>query len=219
MDEKTLFENELHIGQRTDRWNPKMKKYIHSSVDGVHIFDLSKTKEALEKVQNFLKATKLKNGKILFVGTKGQASFVLNEKLKGKGVFYIDAKWAPGLLTNFKEIRKRIDHYLNLKAQFESGEIKKYTKKEVSKFRKQLEKLEKLYHGVAEMRSKPTVVIVLDAVVNRLSIEEARKAKISVVAVADSNANPDGIDFVIPANDDSVKSIRFLCENMVQSYA
>ncbi len=219
MDVKTLFDNGLHIGTRTDQWNPKMRDYVHSTENGVHIFDLEKTAEAIDKVDKFLKATKIKNGRVLFVGTKPQASLVLNEKLEGKNVFYVDAKWVPGLLTNFKEVRKRVDHYLKLKSQFESGEIKKYTKKEVSKFKKELEKLDKLYHGIADMRKTPDLIIVMDAVVNRLAIDEANKAKIGVVAVADTNANPDGIDYVIPANDDSVKAIGFLCETMIQSYA
>jgi small subunit ribosomal protein S2 len=119
-------------------------------------------------------------------------------------------------LTNFTEIRKRIEHYLTLKKQFETGEINKYTKKEISKFRRTLTKLEKLYHGVGEMRKKPDVVIVLDAVVSRLTIEESNNAGAAVVAVADTNANPDGIDFVIPANDDSVKSIRLMVETLVK---
>jgi len=218
MDISDLFANELHLGHRTDRWNPKMRDFIFCSENGVHIFNLEKTLESLELVSRFLKAAKLKNARPLFVGTKPQTAFVLKKKLNGKNHFVIDSKWVPGLLTNFTEVRKRIDYYQNLKSQFESGEIKKYTKKEVSRFRRQLDKLEKLYHGVAEMRKKPDFLIVFDAVTDRLAIEEARKAGIGVIAIVDSNANPDGIDFCIPANDDSVKSIGFLCENMIESY-
>ncbi|MCF7846888.1 MAG: 30S ribosomal protein S2 [Candidatus Gracilibacteria bacterium] len=216
-DLKTLFENELHIGQRTSGWNPKMKPYLYSDFNGVHVFDLEKTAELLKKAQQFLKATKLQGKKILFVGTKPQTSLVLNALLAGKSQYLVDEKWQPGLLTNFKEIRKRIDHYLNLKSQFESGEIQKYTKKEISKYKKELEKLEMLYHGVGEMRKAPGAIVVLDAVVNRLAIEEATNSKIPVVAVLDSNADPDNVNYPIPANDDSVKSIRFILQSLVDS--
>jgi small subunit ribosomal protein S2 len=213
---KELFKHFVHIGQRTDRWNPKMAPYIHSKQNGVHVLDLQKTLEKLEEARNFLAATKLKNGKILFVGNKPQSALIIQELLTDTKHFYVDDKWSPGLLTNFKEMRKRIDYYLNLKSQFESGEIKKYTKKEISKFKKELDKLDMSYHGVAEMRKKPEVVIVLDAVVNRLAIEEAKVVGIPVVALTDSNADPDGIAFPIPANDDSIKSIRFLVEELLQ---
>ncbi len=212
-----LFDNEVHIGHRTDRWNPKMRPYIYDKVNRAHIFDLEKTAEALDVVKKFLAAVKLKNGRVLFVGTKPQCSFVLCKQLEESKHFYVDEHWAPGLLTNFKEIRKRVDHYLNLKSQFASGEIKKYTKKEVSKFRKELDKLEITYHGVAEMRKKPDLVIVLDAVGNRLSIAEANKAGVPIVALVDANGNPDGIDYVIPGNDDSIKSVGFLLKSMLQS--
>ncbi|MCF7918204.1 30S ribosomal protein S2 [Candidatus Gracilibacteria bacterium] len=214
---KDLFKNFVHIGQRTDRWNPKMRQFLHGKEKGVHILNLEKTLERLEEVKKFLAATRLKNGKVLFVGTKPQSALVISKVLKGGNHFYVDEKWSPGLLTNFKELRKRIDYYLNLKSQFDSGEIKKYTKKEISKFKKELEKLDASYHGVAEMRKKPDVMIVLDAVINRLAIAEANIVHVPVVALVDSNANPDGIAFPIPANDDSVKSVRFLVEELLES--
>lgn len=219
MSLKDLFQHLVHIGHRTDRWNPKMRPFIHGKHNGAHVIDLTKTEEALAAVKKFLAATKLKGGKVLFVGTKPQVSFVLRDVMADGKHFYIDEKWAPGLLTNFIELRKRIDYYLNLKSQFESGEINKYTKKEVSKFRKELDKLQAIYHGVAEMRKKPDVVVVLDAVGDRLAIHEANTVGAAVVALVDTNADPDEIDYPIPANDDSVKSVRFLLENMVESLA
>lgn len=214
-----LYENHLHIGQRTDKWNPKMAPFIYTQKNKVHIFDLNKTNEALEKVVEFLGTVKKRNGKVLFVGTKPQTAFALDKMLQeyeGK-FYYIDKKWSPGLLTNFHELRKRADYYLNLKSQFESGEISKYTKKEVAKFKKELEKLDASYHGVAEMRRKPDVVIVLDAVCDRLAIQEAGGAKIPVVALVDTNADPDKIDYVIPGNDDSIKSIRYVLNTMIDA--
>lgn len=216
---KDLFKNLVHIGHRTSLWNPKMKQFIHGMKNGAHVFDLKKTAEGLEAAEKFLKEAKENNKSILFVGTKPQASLVLKELIPDTRHFCVDEKWAPGLLTNFKELRKRIDHYLNLKSQFESGEIKKYTKKEVAKFKKDLEKLNKAYHGVAEMRKKPDVLVVLDAVGDLQAIREANVAKLAIVAITDTNADPDNIDFVIPANDDSVKSVRFLVENLLKSLA
>ncbi len=213
---KELFQNLVHIGHKTDKWNPKVRPFIHSKKNGTHIINLDKTKEALEKVQAFLKTVKSRNGKVLFVGTKPQVSLPLQETMKDTSFFYVDQRWSPGLLTNFDEIRKRADYYLNLKQQFESGEINKYTKKEVAQFKKELEKLDTAYHGVAEMRKKPDVVIVLDAIGNHLAIKEATLSHIPVIALIDTNADPDNIDFPIPANDDSVKSIRFLLKSMIQ---
>jgi small subunit ribosomal protein S2 len=195
-----------------------MKPFLYGSKRRGHIFDLEKTAESIEKAQKMLAAVKLQGKKALFVGTKPQVSLALRAII-GDKYFSVDQKWQPGLLTNFKEIRRRIDYYLNLKKQFETGEINKYTKKEISKKRKELDKLEKMYHGVGEMRTLPAILVVLDAVENRLAIEEAVSAKIPVIAVVDSDGNPDKINLVIPANDDSVKSIRFLLEKLVQSLA
>ena len=172
-DIKSLFEAQLHVGGRTSGWNPKMKNFLHSKKNGVHIFDLEQTAEKLDKALKFLAAQKLQNKKVLFVGTKPQTALALKELVSPTDHYFVDQKWMPGLLTNFKEIRKRIDHYLNLKSQFETGEINKYTKKEVSQYKKELDKLEILYHGVGDMRQKPGVVVVLDAVVNRLTVDES----------------------------------------------
>ncbi len=218
-DLKPLFEAQLHLGGRTSGWNPKMKGFLHGQKNGVHVFDLEQTAECLDKAKKFLTAQKLQNKKVLFVGTKPQTALLLQELVATTGHYYVDQKWMPGLLTNFKEIRKRIDHYLNLKSQFETGEINKYTKKEVSQYKKELDKLEILYHGVGEMRQKPGVVVALDSVVNRLTIDESVVAGVPVVAVVDSNANPDGVNFPIPANDDSINAVRFLLENLVKSLA
>ncbi len=213
---KELFDHSVHIGHRTDRWNPKMRSFLYGAKNGAHLFDLEKTKECLDKALEFLKTVKNRNGSFLFVGTKPQVSLPIQQLLTDTKYFYVDKSWSPGLLTNFHELRKRADHYLNLKSQFESGEINKYTKKEVARFKKELEKLGTSYHGVAEMRRKPEVVIVLDAVGDRLAIQEAIKAKIPVVALVDTNADPDGIDYIIPGNDDSVKSVRFLLRSMLE---
>lgn len=212
-----LFKHHVHIGHKTEKWNPKMKSYLHGKQNKVHIFDLDSTAKALDEAKRFLATLKLKNGRVLFVGTKPQASLVLNRSISGTSHYYVDEKWSPGLLTNFKELRKRIDHYLNLKGQFETGEINKYTKKEVAKFKKDLEKLHVSYHGVAEMRKKPEAVIVLDAIGDRNAIDEARKCNIPVICLVDSNADPEGILYPIPGNDDSVKSVQFIVDSLLAS--
>jgi len=211
-----LFENNVHIGHRKNNWNAKMRNFIFGKKGNFYFFDLEKTVAALEKVKIFLESAKVKNQKILFIGTKPQAEVVIEEEVEKTKNFFISGKWCAGLLTNFSEVRKRIDYYLNLKLQFESGEIRKYTKKEVAKFKKELEKLDILYRGVAEMKKRPDAIIVLDSVENELAIEEAKKMRIPIIAIADTNSDPDGIDFLVPGNDDSVKSVRFLCQKFLE---
>lgn len=215
IDVKSLFANLVHVGHKAERWNPKMKKFLHSKVNGVWAFDLDASVDGLDKAAQFLKALKLQNKKVLFVGTKPQQAWLIQEMVAPTNHFYVDKKWTPGLLTNFKELRRRVDYYLDLKAQFADGSISKYTKKEVAKFKKDLEKLDASYGGVAEMRGKPDAVIVLDAFTDRIAVDEAAKAKIAVVALADANADPDAIDYVIPGNDDAVKSVRYVLENLL----
>ena len=214
---KAMFENLMHVGHRGDLWNPKMKSYLYGKVNNVWVFDLAKTAEGLEKLEQFLKAIKLQNKKVLFVGTKPQAALEIQRLVAPAGHFYVDKKWTPGLLTNFTELRKRIDYYLQLKGQFESGDINKYTKKEIAKFKKDLEKLEASYGGVAEMRKKPDVVVVLDAVTDRIAIEEAHNAGIATAAMVDANADPDRIDYPVPGNDDAVKSIHFFLDSTLKA--
>lgn len=214
---KDLFSNQVHIGHRPERWNPRMKDYVYGKKDGVYLLDLEKSVKQLESAIKFLKAVKLQGKTVLFVGTKPQAQLVIQQNIAPSGHFFVDRKWTPGLLTNFSEIRKRIDHYLDLKSQFESGEINKYTKKEVAVFKKELDKLDASFSGIAQMRKRPDVLIALDAVSSRLAIDESKQVGIGVIALADVNADPEGIDYLIPANDDSIKSIRFLVGKMLES--
>lgn len=216
-DVKVLFENLVHVGHQSERWNPKMKPYLLEKKNGIWVFDLEKTVEAVEKVNAFLKALKLQNKKVLFVGTKPQTALLLQKLVDNDKHFVVDKKWTPGLLTNFKELRKRVDYYLDLKRQFATGDINKYTKKEIAKFGKDLEKLDASYHGVAEMRKQPDAVIVLDAVTDRIAIDEASKANVAVVAVADANADPKGIDYLVPGNDDAMKAIEYLIKVMTKA--
>ncbi len=207
---KEMLANAVHFGHKTAKWNPKMAPYLYGKRNEVHIFDLNKTYEGLNKATEFLEAVAAQGKTVLFVSTKPQATRLLKEEAEKSGMPYVISKWIPGLLTNFKTIRARVKYMLDLKNQKLTGEFEKYTKKEASELNKQIEKLEKALGGVANLEKVPDVVLVLDCVRDVIAVQEAQKMKCTVVAVVDSNANPDGIAYVIPANDDAIKSIQFL---------
>ncbi|OGJ42985.1 30S ribosomal protein S2 [Candidatus Peregrinibacteria bacterium RIFCSPLOWO2_02_FULL_48_14] len=217
-DQKTVMRemlaNAVHFGHRTAKWNPKMAPYLYEKRNGVHIFDLNKTYQGLTSAMEFLEAATAQGKTVLFVSTKPQATRLLKEEAEKCGMPYVISKWIPGLLTNFKTIRSRVKYLLDLKAQKETGEFEKYTKKEASELNKQIEKLEKALGGVASLERVPDIVFVLDCVRDRIAVQEAIKVKTTVVAIVDSNADPDGIAYVIPANDDAIKSIQFLLSNL-----
>jgi small subunit ribosomal protein S2 len=213
-DQKTLMRemlaNAVHFGHKTAKWNPKMAPYLYEKRNGVHIFDLNKTYQGLNSALEFLEAVAAQGKTVLFVSTKPQATALIKEQAERSGMPYVTSKWIPGLLTNFKTIRSRVKYLLDLKNQKETGEFEKYTKKEASDLNKQIEKLEKALGGVVSLERLPDVVFVLDCMRDHIAVQEARKMKCTVVAVVDSNADPDGIQYVIPANDDAIKSIQFL---------
>ncbi|MCB9809519.1 30S ribosomal protein S2 [Candidatus Peribacteria bacterium] len=215
-----LADAQVHIGHRTGKWNPKMRPYIAGKADGAHVLDLQQTSTALAAAVSFLQACKKEHKQVLFVGTKPQASFVLQQLAVGNDkLLYVDEKWSPGLITNFNELRTRIDQYLRLKDQFATDEILKYTKKEVAVFRKELEKLDRVYHGVAGIRKKADALVVLDAVGNRNAIDEAVQSGVPVIALVDSNADPDGVTYPIPANDDSIPALTFVTKTLIDALA
>ena len=209
-----MLANAVHFGHKTTKWNPKMAPYLHSKRNGVHIFDLNKTYQGLMAANEFLRGA-VKQGKtVLFVSTKQQAKQLIQDASQKCRMQYVTSKWIPGLLTNFKTIRTRVKHLDKLKADDASGELDKYTKKEISNLRKKVQKLEEALGGVAALEKPPQVVFVLDVVRDKIAVAEAKKIGATVVAVADSNANPDGIDYMIPANDDAIKSITFLIDQI-----
>ncbi len=217
-DQKTLMRemlaNAVHFGHKTAKWNPKMASYLFDKRNGVHIFDLNKTYQGLMAATEFLEAAAAAGKTVLFVSTKPQATALLKEQAEKSGMPYVTSKWIPGLLTNFKTIRARVKYLHDLKDQKETGEFEKYTKKEASDLNKVIEKLEKALGGVSNLERLPDVVFVLDCVRDRIAVQEAQKMKCTVVAVVDSNADPDGIAYVIPGNDDAVKSVKFLLEQV-----
>lgn len=208
--EKQLLEAACHFGHRKDKWNPRMAKYIYGTRKGIHIFDLEQTKKHLESVCSALKKMQQEGKTILFVSTKQQSTAFIEELGKNLGQPVVTKKWMPGLLTNWNTIKNRIKYYLDLQQSFKSGEIEKYTKKEQTHLRKQLTKLDTALSGVADMKGPPDTMFVVDAVIDRVAVLEARKLKIPVFGICDSNADPDDFTDLIPANDDAVKSISMI---------
>lgn len=206
-----LFANAVQFGHRKSKWNPKMKKFIFAEKNGVHVLDLEKTKAHLEKACTFLAAAAASGKKILFVGTKPEVTPIISAMAKELNAPYISRKWPAGLLTNYEVFKERIAHLSNLKAERDEGIWEsKYTKKEISMFLKEIEKLEKTLGGVEAMRGTPDVIFVVDPMKDGLAIKEANICKIPVVAMVDTNASPDGVDYIIPANDDAVRSLKYV---------
>lgn len=217
IDVKELLENAVHFGHKKQKWNPKMRDFIYGERDGIHIFNLQKTAEKLEKALTFLSEEAAMGKSILFVCTKPQAINMVSEMALNCKMPFVVEKWIPGLLTNFSTVGKRIQYLQKLKEEERTGEFSKYTKKEGSQLRKVIVKLERALGGVQTMMRLPDVVFVLDAHRDILALKEARRAGITTVGVADSNADPDMLDYLIPGNDDAVKSIQYLLGKIEKS--
>lgn len=205
-----MLENAVHFGHYTNKWNPKMRPYIWGDRKNVHIIDLHKTVEYLDAAVDFLKKEKDAGKTILIVSTKQQTVptvKALAESLKMPSVTY---KWIPGLLTNFKTVNSRVREMKKIKAMIEDGSIDKYSKKEASKMMKEMKKLEERLGGVKDMTKKPSCLFVVDTVRDRIAVEEAKKLGIPVVGFVDTNSDPDLIDYIIPANDDAIKSVKYV---------
>lgn len=215
--EKDITQAACHLGHPTPKWNPKMKKYIYGSRKGVHIFDVSQTKKHLEDTCNALSKLQTEGKTVLFVSTKQQSIAYIEMFNEALGQPIVTKKWMPGLLTNWGTIKKRIKHYLDLQNSFKTGEITKYTKKEQTALRKELTKLDIALGGVSAMTSVPDAMFVIDAVRDHVAVLEARKLKIPVYGICDSNADPDLFTNCIPANDDAVKSIEYIMNTVLQA--
>ena len=214
---KQLLEAGVHFGHQTRRWNPKMAKYIFTERNGIYIIDLQKTVKKLEEAYNFVR-TLAENGQtILFVGTKKQAADAVKEEASRVGMYYVNARWLGGMLTNFKTMRTRIDRLAQLKKMQEDGTFDMLPKKEVMKLLGEMEKLEKYLGGVKEMKKLPGALFVVDPRKEHNAIAEARKLHIPIVAIVDTNCDPDEIDYVIPANDDAIRAIRLISSTMANA--
>ena len=211
---KDMFKNAVHIGHRTYKWNPLMKKYIYGERDGIHVINLEKTAECLDAALKFINKHVSSGKNILFVSTKPQAVNLIEEKAKLNKMPYVVSKWIPGMLTNFSTIKVRIKYLADLKEQKMTGEFAKYTKKEAAKLEKTIEKLETALGGVSNMTSKPDAIFLADIYRDRIVVQEANKLGIPVIGISDTNSNPSGVDYPIPANDDAIKSLAFILEQV-----
>ena len=207
---KQLLEAGVHFGHQTRRWNPKMAPYIYTERNGIYIVDLQKTVRKLEEAYNFVRELAASGQNILFVGTKKQASDAVREEAGRVGQYYVNARWLGGMLTNFKTMRTRIDRLAQLKKMQEDGTFDMLPKKEVMKHLGEIAKLEKYLGGVKEMKKLPGALFIVDTRKERNAIAEAHKLGIPVVAIADTNCDPDEIDYVIPGNDDAIRAIKLI---------
>ena len=207
---KQLLEAGVHFGHQIRRWNPKMATYIYTERNGIYIVDLQKTVKKLEDAYNFVKDVAASGKSVLFVGTKKQAQEAIKEEATRCSMFYVNSRWLGGMLTNFKTMRGRVDRMNQLKKMEEDGTFDMLPKKEVIKLMHEQEKLQKYLGGVKEMKQLPGAVFVVDPRKEHNAIAEARKLKIPVVAIVDTNCDPDEIDYVIPGNDDAIRAIRLI---------
>ena len=214
---KQLLEAGVHFGHQTRRWNPKMAPYIYTERNGIYIIDLQKTVKKLEEAYNFVRDTAANGGNILFVGTKKQAQDAIKEEAARCGGYYVNARWLGGMMTNFRTMRTRIDRLAQLRKMEEDGTFAMLPKKEVIKLQGEIEKLEKYLGGVKEMKKLPAALFIVDPRKERNAIAEAKKLNIPIVAIVDTNCDPDEIDYVIPGNDDAIRAIRLIAAAMASA--
>ena len=214
---KQLLEAGVHFGHQTRRWNPKMAPYIYTERNGIYIIDLQKTVKKLEEAYNFVRDLSADGGNVLFVGTKKQAQDAIKEEATRCGGYYVNARWLGGMLTNFRTMRTRIDRLAQLRKMEEDGTFAMLPKKEVIKHQAEIEKLEKYLGGVKEMKKLPAALFIVDPRKERNAIAEARKLNIPIVAIVDTNCDPDEIDYVIPGNDDAIRAIRLIASAMANA--
>lgn len=213
---KQLLEAGVHFGHQTRRWNPKMAPYIFTERNGIYIIDLQKTVKMLDVAYNFVRDAAVK-GEILFVGTKKQAQESIKEEAERCGMHFVNARWLGGMLTNFRTIRLRIARLEQLKKMREDGTFDLLTKKEVIKLELQIEKLEKFLGGVKSMNRLPAALFVVDPRKEHIAIAEARKLHIPIVAIVDTNCDPDEIDYLIPGNDDAIRAVKLISGAMADA--
>ena len=211
---KQLLEAGVHFGHQTRRWNPKMSEYIFTERNGIYIIDLQKTAQKIEEAYKFIRDIAADGGEILFVGTKKQAQDAIKEEAIRVGMYYVNARWLGGMLTNFKTIKKRIDRLEQLGKMRADGTMNLLPKKEVIKLNLEEERLEKFLGGIKDMRKLPAALFVVDPRKEKNAILEARKLGIPVVAIVDTNCDPEDADYVIPGNDDAIRAVKLIASVM-----
>ena len=214
---KQLLEAGVHFGHQTRRWIPKMAPYIYTERNGIYIIDLQKTVKKLEEAYSFVREISANGGSVLFVGTKKQAQDAIKEEAARCGGYYVNARWLGGMLTNFRTMRTRIDRLAQLRKMEEDGTFAMLPKKEVIKHQAEIAKLEKYLGGVKEMKKLPAALFIVDPRKERNAIAEATKLNIPIVAIVDTNCDPDEIDYVIPGNDDAIRAIRLIAATMANA--
>ena len=214
---KELLEAGTHFGHQTHKWNPKMKKYVYGEKNGIYIIDLAKTIPLAKTAYEFIKKTAQAGRPVLFVGTKRQASSVVEKAAQDCGAFYVTQRWLGGMLTNYKTITLSVDKLRKVEKMKENGDFDLLTKKEKIQVEKDVAKLERNLGGIKNMRKLPGAVFIIDPNNERIAVQEANKLGIPVVAITDTNCNPDGIDYVVPGNDDAIKSIGLFAQYFANS--
>ena len=214
---KQLLEAGVHFGHQTRRWNPKMSEYIFTERNGIYIIDLQKTVKKLEQAYNFVQEATKDGGEILFVGTKKQAQDSIREEAERCGMPFVNARWLGGMLTNFTTIRRRINRLKQLRTMEEDGTFDLLPKKEVIKLNLEIEKLEKFLGGIKNMKKLPAAMFIVDPRKEKIAVAEAHKLGIPVVAIVDTNCDPDEIDYVIPGNDDAIRAVKLIAQTMANA--
>ncbi len=214
---KQLLEAGVHFGHQTRRWNPKMAEYIFTERNGIYIIDLQKTVKKLEEAYMFIREIAADGGEVIFVGTKKQAQDSVKEEAERCGMPYVNARWLGGMLTNFNTIQKRIKRLAQLKAMEADGTFDLLPKKEVTKLNLEIEKLEKFMGGITEMKKQPAAMFIVDPRKERIAVLEAHKLGIPIVAIVDTNCDPDEVDYVIPGNDDAIRAVKLIAGAMADA--
>ena len=214
---KQLLEAGVHFGHQTRRWNPKMAKYIFTERNGIYIIDLQKTVKKVDEAYAFLRSVAEEGKSVLFVGTKKQAQEAIKEEALRANMFYVNERWLGGMMTNFQTIQKRVNRLKELEAMEADGTFEVLTKKEVQGLRHEMEKLEKYLGGIKEMNKLPGALFVVDPRKERIAVAEARKLNIPIVAIVDTNCDPDEVDYVIPGNDDAIRAVKLLTGRMADA--
>ncbi len=214
---KQLLEAGVHFGHQTRRWNPKMAEYIFTERNGIYIIDLQKTVKKLEEAYSFIREVAVEGKNVLFVGTKKQAMDSIKEEAERAGAYYVNARWLGGMLTNFTTIRRRIGRLKQLRAMEADGTFELLPKKEVIKLKLEIEKLEKFLGGIENMEEMPGALFIVDPRKEKIAVAEAKKLGIPVVAIVDTNCDPDEIDYVIPGNDDAIRAVKLIAGAMASA--
>ncbi len=214
---KEMLEAGSHFGHRTSKWNPKMKKYIYGARNGIHIIDLQQTVVLVKEAYRFVVDVAENGGKVLFVGTKRQAQEAIKEEANRVGMHYVINRWLGGLLTNFQTVKKSIERMKKLETMRDDGSFEGFKKKEALGYEREIKKLNFIFNGIREMGGVPDVIFIIDPKKEKIAFAEAKKLNIPVIALVDTNSDPDSIDFVIPANDDSIRAIKLFSSKIADA--